>query len=54
MDGAGMLNVDKYRFLDGILSKDPALQALKGTDRNPRWDEITEQPGEPWRWLLIE
>jgi len=54
MDGAGMLNVDKYRFLDGILSKDPALQALKGTDRNPRWGEITEQPGETWRWLLTE
>jgi hypothetical protein len=54
MDGAGVKNIKLCAQFEKFLYADAALQSLKGTERNPIWDEVTEQPDGLWKWLLVE
>jgi hypothetical protein len=54
MDGAGVANMKVSAELEKALYADSNIQGLKGTERNPRWNEITEQPDELGKWLLVE
>jgi len=57
MHGEAVQNIAAFaeaaRWL-GALEAKPEIQSLKGTERNPRCDEITEQPDGLWKWLLLE
>jgi hypothetical protein len=54
MDGAGVKNIKLCAQFEKFLYADATLQSLKGTERNPRWDEVTGQPDGLWKWLLVE
>jgi hypothetical protein len=54
MDGEGITYMHVGTEYEKEISAHPIIQAMKGTERNPRWDEITEEPGGLWKWLLIE
>jgi hypothetical protein len=54
MDGAGVRNINICSKFRDFIYQDPAIKGMKGTARNPRLDEIDEEPGEGWQWLLIE
>ncbi|KXX75721.1 Heterokaryon incompatibility protein 6, OR allele [Madurella mycetomatis] len=55
MDGAGVVNIKQCEKVEKVLSAHPVVQAMKGTERNPRWNELGGQsPGDGWRWLLVE
>ncbi|CZT05608.1 uncharacterized protein RCO7_10408 [Rhynchosporium graminicola] len=30
------------------------VQNIKGGRRNPRWEEVSAKPDDPWEWLLVE
>ncbi|KAI4648833.1 uncharacterized protein J4E79_009905 [Alternaria viburni] len=55
-----MMKGEAFKFWDYLKERMnfgediPEIQALKGTEKNPRWNEVEEQPEGPWKWLLIE
>jgi Heterokaryon incompatibility protein (HET) len=54
MDGEGVSNMTRCAEVEKLLYSRPEVQKIKGIERNPRWDEITEQPDGLWKWLLVE
>lgn len=54
MDGLGVMSMELCATVEKTVCADPDIQALKGTEKNPRWDEITAKPDGLWKWLLIE
>ncbi|KAJ3547684.1 hypothetical protein NM208_g1397 [Fusarium decemcellulare] len=54
MDGLGVEMMATCAQVEQISYGNPAVKKLKGTERNPRQDEITEQPDGLWKWLLVE
>ena len=54
MDGLGVMNMEFCAMVEESVCAIPAVQAMKGTEKNPRWDEITDRPDGLWKWLLIE
>lgn len=54
MYGSAVQNMEIFAEAAKFLDAQPEIQPLKSTERNPRWDEITEQPDGLWKWLLIE
>jgi len=54
MDGMGLDNRDTFDAQFDRISSREDVRAIKGKERNPRWSEVEEQAGGPWRWPLIE
>ena len=54
MYGSAVQNMEIFAEAAKFWDAQPEIQSLKSTERNPRWDEITEQPDGLWKWLLIE
>lgn len=54
MDGAGVSSIEICAKVEDMLHKSVNLKNLKGAERNPRQDEITEEPDGLWKWLLVE
>ena len=54
MDGNGVSNIEICAKVEDMLSNIASLKNLKGAERNPRQDEITEEPNGLWKWLLVE
>lgn len=55
MDGAGVVNIKLCEKMEKTLGAHPTVQAMKGVEKNPRWDELGGQlPSDGWKWLLVE
>jgi len=54
MDGQALMNRQLCAGLQEHLYADPAVKNIKGTERNPRWNEIIGEPEKSWEWILIE
>jgi hypothetical protein len=54
MYGEAVHNMKFFAEAARAADSNPEIQSFKGTERNPCWDEIAEQPDGLWKWLLIE
>jgi hypothetical protein len=54
MNGLGVIIIEICAMVEKTVCDILAMQAMKGTKKNLRWDEITERPNGLWKWLLIK
>ena len=54
MDGNGVRNIEICAKIADTFYSNADLKRLKGNERNPRQDEIMDEPDGWWRWLLVE
>jgi hypothetical protein len=54
MDDQPVWNMPTCARLEKVLYAMPLVQNLKGTERNPRCDEIKDEPDGLWKWHSIE